>query len=178
MESGGELVHTLLDGLRLNRHCQLRRLHDAFKSILDPDTDAAANIKGDRVWGPDYPDAKPPQANKLARRYRTWMVDEEVLRENPNWVMKGRVAASGADWGEEEPIEDSRKRNRDEDDDEEEENQRDSKRFQLTLVSMGKDMESAAEGSKALVERYIKTQPIEGWFPVDDEDEDDDMYDE
>ncbi|EIW73971.1 hypothetical protein CONPUDRAFT_160537 [Coniophora puteana RWD-64-598 SS2] len=56
---------------------------------------------------------KPPHtARQLRTRVRTYMVDEEVLAKNPDWLTTNKVALSGALWGKAEPIEDDGKKKR------------------------------------------------------------------
>lgn len=79
-------------------------LYSTVDSIPDPDPDAAARMKK-RVKGPINVDAVPPVTKSLKNRVRAWMVKPELLEAHPEWLTRGRVAANGIAWGEEEPEE-------------------------------------------------------------------------
>lgn len=76
-------------------------LYSTVNSIPDPDPDAPSRMKK-RVKGPINADAMPPIAKSLKNRVRAWMVKPELLEAHPEWMTKGRVAANGVSWGEEE----------------------------------------------------------------------------
>ncbi|KAG0700543.1 hypothetical protein DFH29DRAFT_1001049 [Suillus ampliporus] len=83
------------------RSNELIMLYSTVDPIPDPDPDAAAWMKK-RVKGPINADAVPPIAKSLKNRVHTWMVKPELLEEHPEWMTRGRVAANGVTWGEEE----------------------------------------------------------------------------
>ncbi|EJF67326.1 hypothetical protein DICSQDRAFT_165150 [Dichomitus squalens LYAD-421 SS1] len=91
------------------RSALLQRLYQEVDARKDPAPDQA-RMMVERVLGADLEKIKPPKA-QLKYRVRAWMVKDEILQANPDWMESRRVARNGKLWGDEEdPVEDLRLR--------------------------------------------------------------------
>jgi hypothetical protein len=76
---------------------QLRELWRVIDAVADPDPPTSYKT---RIRGPDL-DEPPKRHNKLAGRFRRWMVNGIWLAEEKNfkWGKPSRIAGSGKTWG-------------------------------------------------------------------------------
>ncbi|TBU42320.1 hypothetical protein BD309DRAFT_192463 [Dichomitus squalens] len=94
------------------RSTLLQQLYDEVDARPDPTPDKA-RMMVERVMGTDLERIKPPKA-LLKNRVRAWMVKDDVLERNRDWLEGRRVARDGKLWGEEDdPVEDTVKRKKD-----------------------------------------------------------------
>ncbi|CDO73341.1 hypothetical protein BN946_scf185008.g104 [Trametes cinnabarina] len=86
----------------------VQELYDHIDACKDPHPDKDRAMVP-RVRGSAKLDAAPPRANKLSSRIRAWQVNAAYLEDHPDWLVTGRVAASGKAWGDlEDPQEDEK----------------------------------------------------------------------
>lgn len=73
-----------------------------MKAAVDAIADPEPGDAYERKPGPTRPG--PPPLNRVKGNcLRAWMVDQQVLADNPTWLTSGRVLPNGEYWGEMEP---------------------------------------------------------------------------